>query len=407
MSLEVDNLLADEQFFQDPHTIFHQLRGEAPVCWSDNWNAWILTRYDDVMSVMRQTDVFSSAGRISYLLDSLPDDLRETLTRLERHYEIGVAHSDPPDHTRLRSLINKVFTPRMVETWKPKIEQVTDELIAAMLDKEQPDIIADVAYPLPATIIAQMIGAPPEDIHLFRDWAVDINRLFELGGRMNGEAAKNAQNSLFSMREYILKLVELRRKHPQDDIISRFVSAEEKLSIDELVSTCVTLFVAGHETTTNLISNGIYLLLTHPEQMWILQQNPEKIDNAIEEILRFEPSVPRAWRLAKNDVTIGDKLIKAGSLIFPMLSAANRDPQHFSQPDKFLIEREHNKHLAFGYGIHFCLGAPLARVEAAIAIQKLIHIPRLELKRQASWCHDVAIRRLDSLSIDANRMPGG
>ncbi|MEO1165986.1 MAG: cytochrome P450 [Chloroflexota bacterium] len=397
---EYDQLLSGETFHQNPHQAFHQLREQVPVYWSELWQAWVITRYDNVMSVLRQPKQFSSAGRVSYLLDSLDESIRADLTRLEKHYDIGLAHTDPPDHTRLRSLLNKVFTPRMVETWRPRIETVTQQLIDTMLEQSQPDIIRDIAYPLPATIIAEMIGASPDDIPLFRDWAVDINRLFELGGRMSEEAARNAQNSLTTMREYIMQLVTDREKSPQDDIVGRLVSAEEKLSIDELVSTCVTLFVAGHETTTNLISNGMYLLLTHPEQLSKLQQNPELIESAIEEILRYEPSVPRAWRIVREETVINEQTIDAGSLIFPILSSANRDPQHFQNPDTFDITRQNNKQLAFGYGIHFCSGAPLARVEGAITIDTIIkRLPDIHLSNQPQWRPDVAIRALDSIQI--------
>ena len=395
-----EDQLASAAFFENPHAVLHHMREAAPIYWSDTWKAWVLTRYDDVIALLKQPDLFSSAGRVHYLLDTLDASVRQELTTLERHYEIGIAHSDPPDHTRLRALLNKVFTPRMINNWRPRIEEVTDELIDDMLQQAQPDIIRDVAYPLPATIIAEMIGASPDDIGLFRDWAVDINRLFELGGRMSEDAARNAQNSLETMRTYIMQLVEDRKAHPQDDIVGRLVVAEEKLSIDELVSTCVTLFVAGHETTTNLIGNGMYLLLTHPEQTALLRDKPELITSAVEEVLRFEPSVPRAWRLAKADTSIGGQNIAAGSLVFAMLSAANRDPDHFPEPDTFDIQRSDNKQLAFGYGIHFCMGAPLARPEGAIAISKMLErLPKMQLVNEPKWRPDVAIRSLDSLQI--------
>lgn len=398
--LSYEALLSDAAFHENPYKVFRHMRADAPLYWSEIWNAWVLTRYDDVMFVLRQPEKFSSAGRVSYLLDSLDDAVRQKLTQLEAHYKIGIAHSDPPDHTRLRSLLNKVFTPRMVDTWRPRIETVTNQLIDAMLQQEQPDIIRDIAYPLPATIIAEMIGASPQDIPLFRNWAADINRLFELGGRMTAHAAETAQNSLQTMREYILKLVEERRENPQDDIVGRLVNAEEKLTLNELVSTCVTLFVAGHETTTNLIGNGMYLLLKHPEQMRLLQQNLALIPGAVEEILRYEPSVPRTWRIVKEDIMLHQQTIKAGSLIFPILSAANRDPEHFPNPDEFNIQRDNKKQLAFGYGIHFCLGAPLARVEGAIAIEALLRrLPDMQLVNTPQWRPDVAIRSLDSIQI--------
>ncbi len=395
-----DALLASDDFYQNPHAVFHQMRAEAPIYWSETWKAWVITRYEDVMTILRQPEAFSSAGRVHYLMDALDEDVRSTLTRLERHYEIGIAHSDPPDHTRLRALLNKVFTPRMVENWRPRAAAVTNALIDEMLTQPDPDLIRDVAYPLPATIIAEMLGASPEDIPLFRDWAVDINRLFELGGRMSAQAAINAQNSLMAMREYIIGLVEARKTQPKDDIVGRLVQAEEKLTIDELVSTCVTFFVAGHETTTNLISNGMYLLLTHPDQMAKLRANQALMSPAVEEMLRFEPSVPRAWRLAISDVVINGQLIEAGALVFPILSAANRDPAHFPNPDVFDIQRENNKQLAFGYGIHFCLGAPLARLEGAIAIETLVNrLPNMALREQPVWRPDVAVRSLHSLPV--------
>jgi hypothetical protein len=403
MTITFDQILTSDDFYQDPHTVFHQLRQHTPVYWSDGWGAWVLTRYDDVMQVLRQTELFSSAGRVTYLLQQLPADVRAQVVHLERHYEIGLAHSDPPDHTRLRGLLNRVFTPRMVETWRPRIEAVVQELIDEAKTSGDVDIIRDLAYPLPATIIAEMIGASPEDIPLFRDWAADINRLFALGGRISAAAAQQAQDSLYVMRDYITGLVEARRSQPADDIIGRLVAAEtdgEKLTINELVSTCVTLFVAGHETTTNLIGNGMFLLLSHPEVMRRLRNEPGLIESAVEEVLRCEPSVPRTWRIAREDTVIGTQHIHAGAMVFPILSAANRDPAYFDNPDQFDIRRKQNKHLAFGYGIHFCLGAPLARVEGAIAIDALLQqFPNIELAHEPTWHKDIAIRSLNSLKV--------
>jgi pimeloyl-[acyl-carrier protein] synthase len=399
----IEHLLNTDNFYANPHDIFRQLRAEAPVYWSETWRAWILTRYDDVMSVLRQHELYSSAGRVTYLLQSLSPDVRQQVEDLERHYQIGLAHSDPPAHTRLRGLLNKVFTPRMVETWKPRIEQVVADLLQQASEKDEFDIIGDLAYPLPATIIAEMLGASTQDIPLFRSWAADINQLFSLGGRMSPEAVLKAQTSLYTMREYITKLVEARRQSPQDDIIGRLVAAEsdsEKLTIAELVSTCVTLFVAGHETTTNLVSNGMFLLLQNPDQMQQLRNHPNLIDSAIEEVLRCEPSVPRAWRISKAESTVGEQSIPARAMIFPILSAANRDPAHFSNPDVFDIHRQQNKHLAFGYGIHFCLGAPLARVEGATAINAILQkFPKLELAQAPVWQKDIAIRSLRKLMV--------
>jgi len=396
--------LTSDAFFADPYSVYKQLREEAPVYWCAAWNAWIITRYEDVMYVLRHADLFSSAGRVRYLLAQLPAEARQQVAALERHYDIGLAHTDPPDHTRLRALLNKVFTPRMVENWRKRVQDVVNELLDSAADKGQMDIIHDLAYPLPATIIAEMIGAPNSDIHRFREWAVAINNLFALGGRISEEAARTAQDYLSEMREYIAELSEVKKAQSADDILSRLVSAEtdgEHLTIGELVSTCVTLFVAGHETTTNLIGNGTLALLQHPEQAQILRDNPALMPHAIEEILRYDPSVPRGWRIAKTDVEIGGKTIQTGALIFPILAAANRDPDAFPQPDRFDVQRQPNKHLAFGHGIHYCLGAPLARMEGAVALHKLLQrYPNLQLATDTlTWNHDVAIRSLESLPV--------
>lgn len=404
MPANFDELLKSDSFFQNPYPVYQQLHAQAPVYWCDAWGAWVITRYDDVMEVLRDSERFSSAGRVSYLLRQLPQNARLQVAALERHYDIGLAHSDPPDHTRLRALLNRVFTPRMVEARRARVAEVVNNLIDTVEARGKMDIINDIAYPLPATIIAEMIGAPNEDIALFREWAVAINRLFEKGGRISETSAKAAQDSLYIMKDYITRLVEERRKNPQDDIISRLATAEheaDKLTIGELVSTAVTFFVAGHETTTNLIGNGMLALLQHPDQMRLLRENPALINATIEEVLRYEPSVPRGWRIVKQDVTLRGQTIPQGALIFPILAAANRDPSQFPDPARFDIQREGNKHVAFGYGIHFCLGAPLARLEGGVVINTILQrLPQIQLATDAlHWRHDIAIRSLDALPV--------
>lgn len=399
-----DAALTSPEFFANPYLVYDNLRESAPVYWSEAWSAWVITRYEDVMFVLKQSDLFSSAGRVRYLLETLPDEARQQVAALERHYDIGIAHSDPPDHTRLRGLLKRVFTPRMVAQWEPRIAEVVNELLDAAQDKGSLDIIHDVAYPLPATIIAEMLGAPNSDIALFRDWAVAINRLFEKGGTMTVDSAMAAQDSLYEMRDYIEKLSVLKRENPTDDIVSKLVTAEadaDKLSIGELVSTCVTFFVAGHETTTNLIGNGMLALLQHPEQMQALKADSSRINPAIEEMLRYDPSVPRGWRIAKTDVEIGGQTIQTGALVFPILASANRDSEYFPDPNTFDIARKGEKHLAFGHGIHYCIGAPLARIEGAIAMNAMLErLPNLQLAtNDLTWRHDMAIRSLEALPV--------
>jgi len=399
-----DAQLTSDAFFADPYTVYRKMREEAPVYWCEAWGAWVLTRYDDVMFTLRGSDLFSSAGRVTYLLRQLPSPARQQIAALERHYDIGLAHSDPPDHTRLRTILTGVFTPRMIAERRARIAEVVDELIDRVQDAGRMDVIADFAYPLPATIIAEMIGAPRQDIGLFREWAVAINRLFERGGRVTEASARAAQDSLYVMRDYILEMVRERQRQPQDDLLGRLVAAEsdaDRLNVDELVSTAVTFFVAGHETTTNLIGNGALALLQHPDQRRLLRENPALMADTIEEMLRYDPSVPRGWRIAREDVTLDGQTIAAGSLVFPILAAANRDPLHFLEPDRFDIQRAQDRHVAFGYGIHFCLGAPLARLEGAVALEALFRrLPEMQLDDSPlSWRHDIAIRSLNSLPV--------
>ena len=399
--MDLDSLLTNATFFQDPHTILHQLRSEAPVFWSDTWGVWVLTCYEDVVAVLKNHTDFVNFGRVTHLLKQLPDEVAEAKAALLFHYETGLAHTDPPVHSRLRGLLNRAFTPRMVAAWTERIETVVDELIAELQQQARFDLLQSFAYPLPATIIGDMLGVPSQDIHLFQGWALAINQLFEKGGRMTVQSAVHAYNNLRYMRAYIAEMVAQRRATPTDDIISHLVqlqTEEGQLTLDELVSTVVTFFVAGHDTTTNLIANGLYLLLPEPIIMEELRERPELMKTAVEEILRLEPSVPRMWRIAARDVELGGQHIGAGQMVFPMLSAANRDPAHFPDPDRFLLTRENMKHVAFGFGIHYCIGAPLARLEASIALQKLLAaLPTMRLAETPRWTEDVAIRRLESL----------
>jgi cytochrome P450 len=400
----LDQHLVSPQFFDDPYPVYHRLRRENPVHWSDALGGWVLTRYADVLAILRDPRRFSSAGRVTYLLEQLPGQARRQVEALEQHYTVGLAHSDPPDHTRLRALLTKVFTPRMIEAMRPRVQVLVDELLDVVQSAERMDVIRDLAYPLPATVILEMIGAPPEDRDRFRQWALDINSLFEAGGRVTLGAAQTAQRSILEMREYIRGLIEERRRRPRSDILTGLVAAEEDgrtLTEAELVSTVVTLFVAGHETTTNLIGNGMVALLRHPDQMVRLSDDPSLTGSAVEELLRYDTSVPRGWRIATENVQFDGRPIKRGDLVLPMLGAANRDPAQFPDPDRLDLRRKDNKHLAFGHGIHFCLGAPLARLEAPIAITTMLRrLPDLRLETDTLvWRRDVALRGVESLPV--------
>lgn len=403
----LDALLLSSDFYQNPHQALHKLRSQSPVYWSEAWGVWVLTRYEDVVSTLKDYDNFVNFGRVTHLIKQLPDDVAEAKAALLFHYETGLAHTDPPVHTRLRGLLNRAFTPRMVAHWTRRIEHVVDDLIAALQGQSEFDLLHSFAYPLPATIIGEMLGVPQADIHLFQGWALAINQLFEKGGRITRESATNAHGNLKQMRAYIGDMVAQRRKRPTADVIGNLVKIEaegERLTLDELTSTVVTFFVAGHDTTTNLITNGLYLLLQTPAAYEALRTRPERTKIAIEETLRLEPSVPRMWRIAARDIALGDAQIRKGQMVFPMLSAANRDPAHFPNPDQFLLDRDNMKHVAFGFGVHYCIGAPLARLEGEIALRKLVAaFPHLQLTDTPRWAQDLAIRRLETLQLSVSR----
>ena len=291
----IEQQLRSPAFFADPYPTYRQMREKTPVYWSETWKAWVLTGFEENAQALRSPLLFSSRGRVSYLLSQLPPEEREQYELVERHYTVGLTHADPPDHTRLRSLLTKSFAPPEMAAWGTRIQAVVNDLLDQIAGQGGMDIINDLAYPLPAVIVAEMLGAPADDIERLRNWAIGVNRLFEAGGRTSSTAVANAQKSLVELREYIGWLADRRQLEPRDDVISHLVAAEEagQLSRTELVATAVTLFVAGHETTTYLTGNGMLALLRHPNQMSLLRLRPDLSSQAMEEILRYDTSVQR------------------------------------------------------------------------------------------------------------------
>lgn len=404
--MDFDALLTDPSFFADPYPAYAALRAAAPVHWSDAWRGWVLTRYDDIAAVFRDPARFSSAGRVGYLLDQLAPAIQAQAAPLYRHYAVGLAHADPPDHTRLRAILNRHFTPRRLERLRPRIRGLVDFLLEQAAASGRMELIGDLAYPLPAIVVLEVLGAPGEDRELFRSWALGVNALFAKGGQTDGAGVDAALAALAEMRGYLLDLFAARRKQPTDDLISLLLHAgeEERLSEQELISTCVTLFVAGHETTTNTLGNGVLALLRRWDEWARLVASPSLAEPAVEELLRYDTPVQRGWRLAKEDVTLRGVEIPAGSLLLPMLGAANRDPDVFPDPDRLDITRKSDRHLGFGVGIHFCLGAPLARMELVEALtQTARRFPELRLDESAPlrWRPDIALRGVEALWVSA------
>ena len=389
-SLDFDKILVTTEFLIDPYPTLHLLRKEEPIFWSDSIGGWLLTGYDDILVSFKDTAHFSNEERLGKVLNYLPPEKQAQFKPFKDHYAgKSLLHSDPPDHTRLRNIVVREFNAKVVEQMKPRMQEVIDGAIDAALAKGEMDIVPDLAATLPIHIIGQILGVPAADRHLFRSWADSI-LAFQGVNKPSEDNLQRAQDAIVSIRPYIREMVEERRREPKEDLLGKFVAAESeggRISEEELINTCVTFFVAGQDTTIALISNALFTLLSHPDQLQLLRENPQLLASAIEEALRFESPIPRQPRLMKKDLELGGKLLKKGDVVFQMLNAANRDPDYFSEPDKFNIRRENNRHIAFGQGIHFCVGAVLARAEAVIAVGTAIRrLPNLRLANpRADW----------------------
>ena len=382
-STNFDEILVSPGFIADPYAVMRRMREEDPVYWSDAIGGWIMTGYDDIVISFRDTSNFSNENRLGKAMAYLTPEKQANYKPFADHYATkSLLHSDPPDHTRMKTLVTREFNAKVVEQMKPRIQETVDGLIDAALATGHMDIVHEFASPLPISVIAQILGVPRSDHHLFQIWADDL-LAFQGVNKSSEDDLQRAQKAIMHMRPYIHDMMEERRRQPREDLISKFVAAESesgRISEPEMISTCVTLFVAGQETTISLISNTIYTLLSHPDQLALLRQNPDLLASTIEESLRFESPVSRQPRLMKNDIELHGKKLKKGEMAFQMLNGANRDPAYFIDPDKFDIRRENNKHLAFGLGIHFCVGAVLARAEGLIAIGTAIkRLPNLRL----------------------------
>lgn len=380
----LDALLVSPQMLSNPFPVYTRLREEAPVAWSNQWRAWVVSRYEHVEPSLKDKENLSNENRQGLLFEHLPAQQQQDLSRL-RHYfaQKDVIGSDPPDHTRMRSLVQKAFTPKMIASLKPRIEALADELVGAAAAKGEFDFVDDVAHPLPVILIAEMMGAPPEDRHLFKRWSADILG-FQGSGKTQYDTAMVSQQSLTELFDYMTSLVEQRRREPKDDLITALALAEEdgaRLSRDELLATCNTILTAGHETTTNLIGNMVRELLLRPHTWREVQDDPSLIAGAVEESLRLDAPKQRNFRRIKKTHDFGGVTLHENQMIFQLIGSANRDPEVFENPNAYDIHRTNAKdHLSFGIGIHFCLGAALARTEASVVLEALIrHVPDLRI----------------------------
>lgn len=385
----------------DPYPVYRQLRSEDQVHWSDLIGAWILTRYDDVKAVTN--DPRFSSVRAHYFMDQLPEAARQRMQPLGRQLELWLIHLDPPDHTRVRALVHKAFAPRVVEQLRLFIHKTVNELLDGVERDGSMNVMRDFAYPLTAAVIAELLGIPQADRSQFGHWSDNING-FVGAAHVTTRRAEMAQRSMLELMEYLHALIDARRHAPTNDLLSSLIAVEEqgdKLNEEELLALCVLLLFAGHETTANQIGNALLALLRHPDQLQKLQRDPELIASAVEELLRFDSSVQRLGRVATDDINICGTQIRRGEFVAAMLGAANRDPAHFAEPVKLDFEREHKHHLSFGYGKHYCIGAPLARLEIEIAIRTILaRFPSLRLgTADVEWYDNFGQRFLRALPV--------
>jgi len=372
---DLDQALTDASFFADPYSVYRRLRTESPVYWSESLRSWLLTRHADVRVAL--LDERLSGRRTGAFMDEhLPRDWQDAVSPLRAQLTSFIGFSDPPDHTRLRRAVNRAFGTGVVKRMQPRIEQILSELVEPMREANQADLVRDLAFPLPAIVIAETLGVPAADRHRFKQWADDFVPFITAG-----------QLTLAAMREYLSVVAARKRREPANDLLSALLVADtdrDRLTEEELLSMCMTMLIGGHETTTNAIANGILALLRHPRQRRLLIEAPARIGIAVEELLRFDAPLQRTFRIATQEIEIGDAVVRRGQVVSMMLGAANRDPAICADPDALDVTRPPNRHLSFGQGIHYCVGAPLARLETVLAITTLLRdFPLMALASEA------------------------
>ncbi len=434
MSPEIDALsllhLHQPHIRSNPYPFYEQLRRQDPIHWDEEMGFWVLTRYDDIASLYTDGR-FSRAQGLMRGFQRLSESERHIAEPVYHSFSKTMFYADPPYHTHLRGLINHAFTPHRVEQLRPYIQKTVNELLDAAHAKGKMDVIQDLAYPLPVTVIAGLLALPMKDRARFKIWSDD---LFAILGtvRHTSHFMERAAQSLAEMTDYVKALSHERREHPGDDLISVLLSVSESdglpsgphslvhsaalpevgeliheteassaLTEEELAANVNILLSTGHETATHLIGNGILALMQNPDQKKKLQDQPALLPSAIEEMLRYDNPVQITYRSTLEDAEIDGRVIREGDLVNTILGSANRDPDRFTDPDRFDITRNEGRHLGFGLGIHFCIGAPLVRLEAEIAFSTLLHrFPHLELAAEnIEWQEHPIFRGLKSLPV--------
>lgn len=399
--------LFQPEVVDDPHPLLDRLRREDPVHWSERHRAWILTRYDDVLEGFR--DPRFSAERIKPALEYWDDEDAESISPVADVLANWMVFKDPPDHPRLRRLVSTAFRPRAIARLEPEISAAVDRLVEELTVKadrgELVDVTGAFAGPLPAIVIAHMLGVPDGDRDQFRSWSDDLTDLV-FGATQVPDRRERGQKALRSLADYFGALIETARSKPADNVLGSLIQSHDEgdsLSTEELISTCTLLLFGGHETTTALITNGLAAALSRTGELPALMSDRETAPVAVEEMLRFEGPAKMEVRHAADTVELRDRRIEPGQRVFLSVIAGNRDPEHFDQPERLDLRRSPNPHLGFGFGAHFCLGATLARTECRIALQGLLRrFPDMALAvpyESLSWRPTLISRSLVALPV--------
>jgi cytochrome P450 len=397
-------ILFSDEIRQDPYPTYARLHEEGLIHYLDvggQWAVWAIVSHAECSSIAK--DPRLSAKRAQHLLLPLPPSRQSEFRELARLFSLWMIFMDAPDHTRLRKLLNKGFAPTVIEGLRPQVESIVDRMLAPLQHGSEIDLMREFANPMPVRIILELLGLPVEMHNSFVGWSRDVAS-FRGNPQPTVEQAEAAQRALIQLMEFFKKTVAERRRNKGNDLISLLIDIEEQgevLTEEELFAQCTALLFAGHETTRNLIGNGMYSLLKHPNETQELRENPDMIRSAVEELLRYESPVQFTSRVLKEDMEIcGQRIPKRWSILC-MLGAANRDPKQFKDPDQLNLKRLNNQHLAFSAGPHFCIGSQLARLEGQVALMNLVQrFPKMQLSGpRPEWASTFGFRGLTELPV--------
>ena len=393
---------------QNPFPLYAWLRRNDPVHWSDAFNAWVVTRYDDVVEIFDRPELFAS-DRFRKIDDRYASR-RPAVRAVADVLGHWLVFRDAPDHDRMRELLQRSFTPKQLESSRDRVQTTVDALLDRVVGRGSMDFIRELAFPLPATVIAGLLGVPSTDLEQIKTWSDRLAAY--LGGAVDErDNFAEASAGVGALVDYFDRHLRERERRSRDDLMSLMLRAEhegDRLTHDEVVANCILLLFAGHETTTNLLGNGLFHLLRHPAERALLHADPSLLHGAIEELLRYDGPVPATVKIATDDVPWHGRTIRRGDMVVPLMSSANRDPEQFADPDRLDVRRQFERHLAFAAGMHFCLGAWLARLEARVVFATVLgRLPDVTLAAPAPcWKPMIFLRGLDALPLAWTRDGG-